>query len=94
MDLASSHDRFEFTAEQIRVLQMHGGEPLQVPVRETDKVYLVIEQGTLQTLDENYIRQGLEHAAQQAAHGDESDWSAEEIMAAGRQLLAQAKRQS
>jgi hypothetical protein len=94
MELISSNDRFEFTAEQIRMLQTSDGAPLQVPVHETDKVYLVVEQGTIPTLEDDYIRQGLAHAADQAARGDEAEWDAEEVKAAGRQLLANIKRQS
>lgn len=94
MEFASSHDRFQFTPEQLQVLESQHGEPIQVPVKETNKVYLVIEKGTISTLDEDYIRQGLAHAAEQAARGDEADWDAEEIKAAGRELLAQRKQQT
>ena len=94
MELASSHDRFEFTPEQVAVLQNQHGEPLHVPVKATNKVYLVIEKGVIPTLDEDYIRQGLAHAAEQAAHGEEGEWDVEEIKAAGRELLAQRSRQS
>lgn len=94
MELASSHDRFEFTPEQVQLLQNQHGEPLHVPVKETNKVYLVIEKGTVPTLDEDYIRQGLAHAAEQAARGDEDEWDVEGIKAAGRELLARRKRQS
>lgn len=94
MDIADSHDRFEFTREQIRVLQTHPGEPLQVPVKETNKVYLVIEKGAVPSLDEDYIRQGLAQAAEQAARGEEDDWDVEEIKAAGRALLAERNRRS
>ncbi len=94
MELAGSHDRFEFTPEQLQTLQNQRGEPLQVPVKETNKVYLVIEKGVIPTLDEDYIRQGLAHAAEQVARGDEGEWDVEEIKAAGRELLAQQMRQS
>lgn len=94
MELASSHDRFEFTPEQVQVLQNQHGEPLHVPVKETNKVYLVIEKGIIPTLDEDYIRQGLAHAAEQVERGEEGEWSVEEIKAAGREMLANRKRQS
>jgi hypothetical protein len=94
MELVSPHDRFQFTPEQVQVLESQHGEPLQVPVKETNKVYLVIEKGVISTLDEDYIRQGLAHAAEQAARGDEAEWDVEEIKAAGRELLAQRKQQS
>jgi hypothetical protein len=94
MEVAGSHDRFQFTPEQVQVLESQQGEPLQVPVKETNKVYLVIEKGIISTLDEDYIRQGLAHAADQAADGDEADWDVDEIKAAGRELLARRKQQS
>ncbi|HEX5472756.1 MAG TPA: hypothetical protein VFW73_12770 [Lacipirellulaceae bacterium] len=94
MDIASSNEAFHFTPEQVQLLESRHGEPLQVPVRETNKVYLVLEEGVLPTLDEDYIRQGLGHAAEQAARGEESDWDVEEIKAAGRALLSQRKQQS
>ena len=94
MELAGSHDRFQFTPDQVRVLESQQGEPLQVPVEGTNKVYLVIEKGIIPTLDEDYIRQGLAHAAEQAARGDEANWDIDEIKAAGRELLARRKQQS
>ena len=94
MELAATHGRFEFTREQVQVLQNQQGEPLQVPVKETNKVYLVIEKGVIPTLDEDYIREGLKQAAGQAARGDEAAWSVDEIKAAGRELLAHRKQQS
>ena len=94
MELVNPHDRFQFTPEQVQVLESQHGEPLQVPVKETNKVYLVVEKGVISSLDEDYIRQGLVHAAEQAACGDEADWDVEEIKAAGRELLARRKQQS
>ena len=94
MKLTNSHERFEFTPEQVQLLHNHGGEPLHVPVQETNKMYLVIEEGVIPTLDEDYIRQGLAHAAEQAERGDEGEWDVEEIKAAGRELLAQRKRRT
>jgi hypothetical protein len=94
MELAGSHDRFQFTPDQVRVLESQHGEPLQVPVEGTNKVYLVIEKGIIPTLDEDYIRRGLAHASTQAADGDEADWSVDEIKTAGRELLARRRQQS
>ena len=94
MKLEHANDRFEFTPEQLEMLQKHGDEPLHVAVKETSKTYLVIEEGAIPTLDGEYIRQGLAHAAEQAQRGEEAEWDPEEIMAAGRELLAQQKRKS
>jgi hypothetical protein len=93
MELQSNH-QFEFTPEQLKLLEGHAGQPLHVSVRHTNKVYLVIEEGVIPTLDEDYIRRGLLHAAEQAARGDENEWSVDEIKAAGRELIAQKKAQS
>jgi hypothetical protein len=87
-------DRFQFTPEQVQLLQNQCGLPLHVQVRETNKVYLVIEEGTIPTLDDDYIRQGLEHAAAQIERGEFADWDMEEIKAAGRALLEERKRTS
>jgi hypothetical protein len=91
MELADSSDQFRFTPEQVQALQNQHGEPLQVSIEETRKVYLIIEQGVVPGLDDDYIRQGLAHAADQAARGEEADWDVEEIRAAGRELLARQK---
>jgi len=88
MEINGLPDRFEFTPEQLQLLQNQGGQPLHVPVGATNSVYLVVEEGLIPTLDEDYIRRGLSHAAQQAERGREREWSAEEIKAAGRDLLA------
>jgi hypothetical protein len=89
MEISRSSEQFEFTPEQLQFLRSQEGLPLHIPVEETNKVYLLVEQGTLPTLDEDYIRQGLCHAAEQAAQGNEREWDPEEIKAAGRELLAQ-----
>lgn len=94
MKMINTNEQFQFTADQLHVLRSHGGTPLHVPVKEANKVYLVVEEGELPSLDEDYIRQGLAHAAEQAERGEEADWSADEIMAAGRELLAQLKHRS
>jgi hypothetical protein len=94
MELHQSHNQFEFTPEQLEVLRNHTGMPLHVPVKQTSKIYLVIEEGVIPTLDEEYIRQGLEHAAEQVRRGEVAEFSAEEIKAAGREMLAQRGRPS
>ena len=83
---------FEFTPQQIRLLEGRGGGPIQVPVKSTNKVYLVVEQGLLPTLDEDYIREGLAHAAAQVERGEVGDWNSEEIKAAGREWLARRRK--
>jgi hypothetical protein len=94
MEIANSNEQFRFTPQQVRLLDAHQGNPLQVPVKETSKVYLVIEQGVMSTLDEQYIRDGLAHAAEQTFRGEEADWDVDEIKAAGREFLARRKQPS
>ncbi len=94
MEVNHPPERFEFTPEQLALLQSQDGQPLHVPDQTTQKVYLVVEEGVIPTLDEAYIRQGLAHAAEQAAQGGEQVWSAEEIKAAGRKLLTQRNQQA
>ncbi len=94
MGIRSYPNQFEFTPEQIRVLRSQPGQALHVAVAETNKVYLLVEEGTLSALDEEYIRQGLAHAANQIAQGDEEEWNPEQIKAAGRELLARRSRGS
>jgi hypothetical protein len=92
MEMNQSHLQFEFTPEQLEVLRTHPDVALHIPVKQTSKVYLVIEEGVIPTLDEDYIRQGLEHAAEQVRRGEVADFSAEEIKAAGREMLSQIRR--
>jgi hypothetical protein len=94
MELRPSHDRFEFTPEQLELLRAQGETPLHVEVKETKKIYLVVEEGVIPTLDQKYIRQGLAHAAQQVEQGDVSEWDPDEIKAAGRELLTRRKQDS
>jgi hypothetical protein len=94
MEVSHTPNQFEFTPEQLQVLQSQQGQALHIPVAETNKVYLLVEEGMLPTLDEDYIRQGLTHAAEQAARGCEREWDPEEIKAAGRELLARRNRRN
>jgi hypothetical protein len=89
MDTGSASNRFEFTPQQVELLQNQAGQVLHVPVEATNKVYLLVEEGQLPALDDEYVRRGLSHAAVQAAEGNEAEWSVEEVKRAGRELLAQ-----
>lgn len=93
MQSTDSQSPFEFTPEQVQLLRTRAGEALHVSVKETNKVYLVVEQGTIPALDEDYIRRGLAEAAESIARGDIQDWNPDEIKASGRELLSQMQRQ-
>lgn len=93
MELTDSQSPFEFTPEQVLALRSKPGEPIHVLVKETNKVYLVVEEGSIPTLDDDYIRRGLAKAAESIADGDIHDWDPDEIKLAGREFLAQRQRQ-
>ena len=92
MNIDDLNQAFQFTPEQLQLLQQSHGEPLQVSVRETNRVYLVVEKGIVPTLDEEYIRQGLALAGEQAVRGEEDDLNIEDIIDAGKHLLFQKKQ--
>lgn len=45
------------------------------------------------TLDYEYVRQGLAHAAEQVQRGEVADWDAAEIKTLGREFLAARQRE-
>ena len=87
MQIDPSPAGFEFTPQQLQVLANNPEQALHISVAETNKVYLLVEEGVLPTLDEHYNRSGLAHPAEQAAQGDEGPWDPAEIKAAGRARL-------
>lgn len=78
---------FELTPEQRTALQKHPGEPLHVEDSELHKVYLVIEQGALPTIDETYVRTKLIEADAAIARGDVGTWDPDAIKTEGRRRL-------
>ncbi len=71
----------QLTPEQREALQDNVGQPVHITDPATRKVYILLEQGTLPELEEEYIREGLELARQQIAGGDVSRASIEEVIA-------------
>jgi hypothetical protein len=71
----------QLTSEQRQAILARPGEPLHIEDAETNKVYLLVEEGALPILEEAYIRQGLELARQQINEGQISTFTAEEIKA-------------
>ena len=49
-------------------------------------MYLLVEQGTYPELEEEYIRQGLEMARDQIAHGEVSTATIDEVIDKARQV--------
>ena len=73
--------RFQLTPEQRKALAQSHGEPIQIEDDETRRVYLVIEEGTLASLDEDYINNGLQIAREQIARGEVSVAAIDEVIA-------------
>jgi hypothetical protein len=75
----------QLTPEQREALLVHPGQPVHIADEETRKVYLLLEQGALPELEEEYIRQGLELAREQIARGEISTASIDEVIAKAQQ---------
>jgi hypothetical protein len=75
----------QLTPEQREALQVNAGQPVHITDQSTRKVYILLEQGTLPELEEEYIRAGLELAREQIARGEVSTASIEEVIAKARQ---------
>ena len=79
--------QFELTPDQRQAILSGAGEPLHIHDPQTQKVYLLIEQGAEPTLEEEYIRRGLELARQQIANGEIARGDIESV-------IAEAKRRN
>jgi hypothetical protein len=75
----------QLTPEIRQALAAHPDEPLYIADAETQKIYVILEQGKFPQLEEDYIREGLDLARQQIARGEES-------IATIQQVIAEAKR--
>ncbi|HEY3393796.1 MAG TPA: hypothetical protein VGK58_13880 [Lacipirellulaceae bacterium] len=78
----------QLTPEMRAALIAHPGEALHIADKETGKVYLVFEQGTVPELEEEYIRDGIEVAREQIARGEVSSASINEVIAKAQQRQA------
>lgn len=76
---------FQLTPEQRQVLAGRPDEPLYIEDAETRKTYVLIEQGKVPELEEEYIREGLAVARDQIARGDVSTASIDEVIVKARQ---------
>jgi hypothetical protein len=61
--------QLQSSPEQRQAVLAQSGEPVHIQDAETQKVYLLVEQGAFPQLEEEYIRQGLEAVRQQTASG-------------------------
>jgi hypothetical protein len=85
--------RFQLTPEQRQALVESPAPAFEFEDQETHKIYLVLEQGPLPTLDESYIRQRLEEGFAAIERRDEEEWDAESIKTEGRKILQQRRPQ-
>ncbi len=81
--------RFQLTPEQRQALAESPSQSFEFEDQETQKVYLVLEQGTLSTLDDAYIRARLEEGFAAIERGEEEEWDGDSIKAEGRRILQQ-----
>ena len=84
---------FQLTPEQRQALSAHSGAPLYIEDAETQKTYLLIENGKYPELEEEYIRARLEEGFAAIEHGEEEEWDSESIKAEGRRILQQRHAQ-
>jgi hypothetical protein len=77
----------QLTPEMRAALLANPGEALHIADKETGKVYLVFEQGTVPELEEEYVRARLEEGFSAIERGEEEEWDSESIKAEGRRIL-------
>jgi hypothetical protein len=83
---------FEFTPEQRADLRQHPGETRHVEDHELHKLFMVIEQGVLPTIDEAYVRTKLMEADAAVGRQDVGAWDASLVKAEGRRRLQASGR--
>ena len=71
----------DLTPEQRKAALANAGMPLHIHDAESQKVFLLIEQGIEPTLDKEYIRQGLQVAREQIERGEIADGKIETVIA-------------
>jgi hypothetical protein len=77
------------TPQMRSALAASGGAPIQVQDPETLQVYLVSEKPIEVTLDEEYIRQGVQVARDQFARGEYSAWDMDATIAEAKRRHAE-----
>lgn len=74
---------FELTPEQ-RQAVIAGGVPLHIHDTETQKVFVLIEQGVEPALEDEYVQAGLDVARKQIEQGDVSKQDIESVIVEAR----------
>ena len=79
----------DLNPEQRQAALASEGKPLHIHDSGSQKVFLLIEQGVEPTLDEEYIRQGLQVAREQIQRGETANGNVEEVIAEARRRHSQ-----
>jgi hypothetical protein len=74
-------------------LDAQGGLPLHIHDHETQKIYLLMEQGTLPSFDEQELQRLLQPALDDEARGDVALLDMDAIKNEGRRILARRQAQ-
>jgi hypothetical protein len=77
------------TPEMRNALKASGGSPIQLQDLLTKKVYWMAKQPTHPSLDEEFIRAGLQIALDQYARGEFDDWNNDRVIAEAERLYAE-----
>jgi cellobiose phosphorylase len=77
--------KLQLTPEQRTAVSASPGGLVYFADKETGKTYLLVEQGALPELEEEYIRQGLELAREQIARGELSTATIDQVIAKAQQ---------
>jgi predicted transcriptional regulator len=83
----------QLTPEMRAALIAHPGEVLHIADKVTGKVYLVLEQGVVPELEEEFIRARLEEGFAAIERGEEEEWDSDSIKAEGRRIIQQRQSQ-
>ncbi|MDC0936487.1 hypothetical protein OAS39_09375 [Pirellulales bacterium] len=79
----------DLTPEQRRAALASGGKPLHIHDSESQRVFLLIEQGVEPALDEEYIRHGLQVAREQIRRDESSVGDIEAVIAKAKRRHSQ-----
>ena len=79
----------KITDEIRHAVNEHPGQPIKLEDDQTHKVYLLIDEGAMPALWEEYIRREVEKGLAAIDRGEVEDWDVESIKAEGRETLKQ-----
>jgi hypothetical protein len=77
----------KLTPEMRIALQDHAGQPVKIEDEQSQKVYLLVEEGSAHQLMEQWLCRELQVGFDQAERGDVVEWNADRIKSEGRRRL-------